>query len=93
MDDAETKKHKRKSVESTSDIDFHCRCGETGYGHVDDAAKSQRAIMCDECHKWSHLACAQGIQHPDASFVCHHCVSHKSAATDHGLKLRRSNRM
>lgn len=89
----DTKKCRHESIESTSDIDFDCRCSEIGYGHIDDVPMSQRAVMCDKCDKWSHLACAQGIECPDAPFLCYHCAPDKPSTMDQGLKLQHSNRM
>jgi hypothetical protein len=54
---------------------------------------SQRAVMCDECQKWSHLACARGIEHPDAKFLCHNCAPTMQDSLKEGSELRRSHRM
>ena len=76
------------------DIDFDCQCGETGYGHVDDQQIAQRALMCEQCRHWSHLACTKGITHPDVqSFICHKCAPTKKEKKSKEPIPRRSNRM
>lgn len=92
---ADSKKRKRTESDGfSSDIDIDCRCGEKGYGHLDDREVSQRALMCDHCRCWSHLACTRGISHPDIQiFLCHKCAPTQSDKVAKRPALCRSDRM
>ncbi|KAG1811699.1 hypothetical protein EV424DRAFT_1515456 [Suillus variegatus] len=39
----------------TPEYDFYCRCGSREHGDLQE--ESEVAIQCDNCERWSHVAC------------------------------------
>lgn len=79
-----------------SSFDFNCRCGTSGDGHDPALTRGEPCVMCDNCSKWSHIAC-QGERaiyiafYPRDKFVCESCSNFKleSRRNPHALELRR----
>jgi hypothetical protein len=64
---------------SSDPFPYYCRCGARGDGHI--VSNGEPSIQCDECERWSHIACQRRgrASHlgPKASFVCDYCnLSH-----------------
>lgn len=70
--------HSERS-EADSDYDFGCRCGLVGDGKLLlQDSEGEALVQCDDCHRWSHIACQRDGMAADAAaedtrFECDQC--------------------
>lgn len=63
-----------RSSPEDEDFQMECRCGRTGNG--DREQDAEKAVRCDQCHNYSHVACQHGLFPKSgelANFECDRC--------------------